>query len=119
MPSLYTPQLDKPFQLHTDASATAIGACLAQTGDDGKEKPIVFNTKLAPTQMRWPTIGREAYTVLEALKKYGTWIFGASIQVISDNNLLTYFTQQISHSAKHTRWSLALRRSYHAFFNAL
>ncbi|GFU28168.1 retrovirus-related Pol polyprotein from transposon 297 [Trichonephila clavipes] len=29
-PSLYTPDLSKPYQLYTDASATAIGACLSQ-----------------------------------------------------------------------------------------
>ncbi|GBL99975.1 Retrovirus-related Pol polyprotein from transposon 17.6, partial [Araneus ventricosus] len=111
MPSLYTPQLDKSFQLYTDASATAIGACLAQTGDDGNEKPIAFfSKKLTPTQMRWATIEREAYAVLEALKKYDTWIFGARIQVISDHNPLTYLTQQTPHSAKLTRWSLALQR---------
>ncbi|GBN78877.1 Retrovirus-related Pol polyprotein from transposon 17.6 [Araneus ventricosus] len=111
MPSLYTPQLDKPFQLNTDASATAIGACLAQTGDDGNDNPIAFfSKKLTPTQMRWATIEREAYAVLEALKKYDTWIFGARIQVISDHNPLTYLTQQTPYSAKLTRWSLALQR---------
>ncbi|GFX29495.1 hypothetical protein TNCV_4498901 [Trichonephila clavipes] len=31
MPSLHTPDLSRPFLLFTDASATAIGACLAQT----------------------------------------------------------------------------------------
>ncbi|XP_055932981.1 uncharacterized protein LOC129963003 [Argiope bruennichi] len=111
MPSLYTPQLDKPFQLYTDASATAVGACLAQIGDDGKEKPIAFfSKKLTATQTRWATIEREAYAVLEALKKYDTWIFGARVQVISDHNPLTYLTQQTPHSAKLTRWSLALQR---------
>ncbi|GBN00344.1 hypothetical protein AVEN_270116-1 [Araneus ventricosus] len=60
--------------------------------------------------MRWATIEREAYAVQEALKKYDTWIFGARIQVISDHNPLTYLTQQTPHSAKLTRWSLALQR---------
>ncbi|GBM96049.1 hypothetical protein AVEN_111443-1 [Araneus ventricosus] len=63
-----------------------------------------------PTRMRWATIEREAYAVLEALKKYDTWIFGAHIQVISDHNPLMYLTQQTPHSAKITRWPLALRR---------
>ncbi|GBN50038.1 Transposon Ty3-I Gag-Pol polyprotein [Araneus ventricosus] len=68
------------------------------------------NKKLTPTQMRWATIEREAYAVLEALKKYDTWVFGARIQVISDHNPLTYLTQETPHSAKLTRWSLALQR---------
>jgi hypothetical protein len=69
MPSLYTPNFLKPFQLYTDASSGAVGGCLAQYDDEGKEKPIAFfSKKLTPTQMRWSTIEREAYAVLEALK---------------------------------------------------
>ncbi|GBO25765.1 hypothetical protein AVEN_135413-1 [Araneus ventricosus] len=62
------------------------------------------------TQMRCDTMEREAYAVLETLKKYDTWIFGAHIHVISDHNPLTYLTQQTPHSAELTRWSLALQR---------
>ncbi|GFT66735.1 uncharacterized protein TNCV_1395011 [Trichonephila clavipes] len=46
-PSLYTPDLSKPYQLYTDASATAIGACLSQNDEKGKENPIVFSCGLA------------------------------------------------------------------------
>ncbi|GFS59753.1 retrovirus-related Pol polyprotein from transposon 297 [Trichonephila clavipes] len=42
-PSLYTPDLSKPYQLYTDASATAIGACLSQNDEKGKENPIAFS----------------------------------------------------------------------------
>ena len=77
MPSLHTPNLEKPFQLYTDASATSIGACLAQRDNEGKEMPIAFfSKKLSPSQIKWATIEREAFCVLEALKKFDTWIFG-------------------------------------------
>ncbi|GFT09492.1 hypothetical protein TNCV_5063301 [Trichonephila clavipes] len=92
-PSLYTPDLSKPYQLYTDASATAIGACLSQNDEKGKENPIAFfSKKLTETQTRWATIEREAYAVIEALKSFDSWIFGAEIEVISDHNPLTYLT---------------------------
>ncbi|GFX52869.1 retrovirus-related Pol polyprotein from transposon 17.6 [Trichonephila clavipes] len=70
-PSLYTPDLSKPYQLYTDASATAIGACLSQNDEKGKENPIAFfSKKLTETQTRWATIEREAYAVIEALKRF-------------------------------------------------
>ncbi|GFY33751.1 retrovirus-related Pol polyprotein from transposon 297 [Trichonephila clavipes] len=42
MPSLHTLDLSRPFLLFTDASATAIGACLAQHNDPREEMPIAF-----------------------------------------------------------------------------
>ncbi|GFW36348.1 retrovirus-related Pol polyprotein from transposon 17.6 [Trichonephila clavipes] len=110
-PSLYTPYLSKPYQLYTDASATAIGACLSQNDEKGKENPIAFfSKKLTETQTRWATIEREAYAVIEALKRFDSWIFGAEIEVISDHNPLTYLTLTTPQSAKLTRWALALQR---------
>ncbi|GFY46734.1 retrovirus-related Pol polyprotein from transposon 17.6 [Trichonephila inaurata madagascariensis] len=44
MPTLYTPVLNRPFQLYTDASATIVGACLAQNDEDGMEHPIAHST---------------------------------------------------------------------------
>ncbi|GFR14356.1 retrovirus-related Pol polyprotein from transposon 297 [Trichonephila clavata] len=58
----------------------------------------------------WSTIEREAFSVLEALRKFDTWIFGSQIQVISDHDPLTYLTNSAPHSAKLTRWALALQR---------
>ena len=42
MPSLYTPNIGKPFQMYIDASSKAVGACLSQFDDFGKEHPIAF-----------------------------------------------------------------------------
>ncbi|GBM97791.1 Retrovirus-related Pol polyprotein from transposon 297 [Araneus ventricosus] len=100
MPTLHTPDISRPFWLYTDASATAIGACLAQHDDVGKELPIAFfSKKLTPTQMKWSTIEKEAFCVLEALKKFDTWVFGGKIQVVSDHNPLTYLTNSAPHGA--------------------
>ncbi|GFU65976.1 retrovirus-related Pol polyprotein from transposon opus [Trichonephila clavipes] len=44
-PSLYTPNLSEPYQLYTDASATAIGACLSLNDEKGKKNPIAFFSK--------------------------------------------------------------------------
>ena len=49
MPSLYTPNVGKPFQLYTDASSKATGAYLSQFDDSDKEHLIAFfSKKLSP-----------------------------------------------------------------------
>jgi hypothetical protein len=45
------PNFDQPFEIHTDASAFQLGACISQNG-----KPIAFySRKLTPTQTRYTT----------------------------------------------------------------
>lgn len=64
-PALYAPDLGHEFVVATDASDNAVGACLSQCDDAGSKNPIAFlSTKLTPTQQRWSTIEREAYTVV-------------------------------------------------------
>ncbi|GBN17717.1 Retrovirus-related Pol polyprotein from transposon 297 [Araneus ventricosus] len=83
MPTLHTPDISRPFRLYTDASA--IGACLAQHDDVGKELPIAFfSKKLTPTQMKWSTTEREAFCVLEEIRYLDIWscIAGSSCDAI-------------------------------------
>lgn len=108
---LTTPDIHKPFWLFTDASAIAVGACLAQMADDGTECPIAFAShRFTPAQMKWSTIEREAFGVIWGLKKFDTWVFGAKIFVVSDHNPLAYLTQASPQGAKLIRWALALQR---------
>ncbi|XP_064485934.1 uncharacterized protein LOC135398463 [Ornithodoros turicata] len=109
--ALTTPSPSKPYWLFTDASAKAAGACLAQMGDDGNERPIAFAShRFTETQTKWATIEREAFAVIWALRKFDHWLFGAQVQVVSDHNPLAYLTTTTPHGAKLTRWALALQR---------
>ena len=106
---LHTVDFGKPFGLLVDASGFAVGACLIQWEEDGREKPIAFaSAKLAGAQLAWSTIEREAHGVIWALNRFRTWIFGSETTVFCDHNPLTYLTLNSPKSAKLTRCSLAL-----------
>ena len=47
--------------------------------------------------------------MLEALKRFETFIFGHEIHVFSDHNPLSYLTTSAPNSAKLLGWSLALQ----------
>jgi len=51
---LHVVEYGKPFGLLVDASKTAIGVCLLQWSDDGRERPIAFvSSKLTASQQTW------------------------------------------------------------------
>ena len=71
-----------PCGILVHASLSAVGCCLIQWSDDGKEKPIAFaSSKLTPTQMAWSTIEKEAYAVTYTLRKYRNFVFAANVIV--------------------------------------
>ena len=54
-------------------------------------------------------IEREAFAVIEMLKRVRTWIFGYKIHLHSDHNPLAYLTESAPKSAKKMRWALVLQ----------
>ncbi|XP_064468593.1 uncharacterized protein LOC135380865 [Ornithodoros turicata] len=110
-PSLFAPDPSRDYILATDASGSAVGACLAQEHENGRECPVAFlSRKLTPAQTRWATIEREAFAIIWSLQRLETWLFGATIKVVTDHNPLKYLTLTTPHSARLTRWALALQR---------
>jgi hypothetical protein len=110
-PKLYTPDPSKPYTIQCDASSYGVGACLSQRNDEGNLHPISFvSQKLSNAQRNWSTIEREAYAVVWALKKFECWVFGSTIELITDHNPLLYVQNSAPNSAKLQRWAMALQR---------
>lgn len=107
VPVMRAPDASQPFVLSTDASDRAIGACLAQSADDGKEYPVAFlSKKRTAPQTRWAVIEREAYAVVWALGPLETWLFGAEVEIRTDHNTLQYLASAARNSARLTRGCL-------------
>jgi hypothetical protein len=117
--ALSVPRIGGLFILRVDASGTAVSGCLYQRDDDDLdhvvvsgdgEKPIsFFSKKLSRSQVAWSVIEREAFAVIASLRKFHHLIFGSMIVVYSDHNPLSFLVEGSTHSAKLTRWSLALQ----------
>ena len=80
------PDFNLPFEIHTDASNTQLGAVISQNN-----KPIAFySKKLQPAQRRYTTTERELLSIIETLKEFKNILMGQQIVVYTDHKNLTY-----------------------------
>ena len=105
------PNFSNPFHIATDASEEAVGACLSQLDERGILRPVAFaSAQLTPTQKNWPTIEREAFAIIWALKKCHTWLWSTEIRLETDHNPLVYVRKCTPANPKLVRWALTLER---------
>ena len=80
------PDFSQPFDLHTDASHTQLGAVLSQNN-----QPIAFySRKLNPAQTRYTTTERELLAIVETLKEFRNILLGFKVRIYTDHKNLTY-----------------------------
>lgn len=100
------PQVDKPYNLYTDASNHAIGAILVQKDANGVERVIQYVSKqLTEPQKSWSAIEREAFALVFALRKLRPYLQGAEFTVYTDHKpLKSLFCSEIKNT-KIQRWA--------------
>ncbi len=108
-PILVHPEPSKPYSLYTDASDGAIGAILVQKDEAGVEQVVSYlSNKLSGPQLRWPTIEKEAFGVVYALKKLHPYLWGSSFEIHTDHKpLKSLFSAEI-HNTKLQRWAIQI-----------
>ena len=79
------PDFSKPFDIHTDASHTQLGAVISQN-----KRPIAFySRKLSDAQTRYTTTERELLAIVETLKEFRNILLEQQIIVSTDHKNLT------------------------------
>ena len=80
------PNFNDIFEIHTDASATQLGAVISQKGN-----PIAFySRKLNPAQTQYTTTERELLAIVETLKEFKNILLGQRIRVYTNHKNFTY-----------------------------
>jgi hypothetical protein len=93
-PILMMPDLDRPFQIESDASKYASGAVLTQMDSAGKRHPVCFLSKtFNPTERRYEVYDRELLGIMRALREWRHYLYGSPHQTLiySDHLNLLYF----------------------------
>ena len=108
-PVLITPNFEKPFLLHTDASATGVGAVLSQL-IDGEEHPVTFvSRKLKKHERNYATIEKECLAIKWAVHHLKYYLWGRRFTLITDHAPLKWMARNKDTNARVTRWFLDLQ----------
>ncbi|KAH7697545.1 Gap-Pol polyprotein-like protein [Aphelenchoides avenae] len=86
-PVLAPPRLGHSFIIETDASATAVAACLLQENRQGEVHPIAYASRLLNKhEARYPSVESEALGIVFALREFAPYIEGAGTSTIRTDN---------------------------------
>lgn len=112
------PDPSREYVLYTDASDTAVGACLVQETDDNdqeiipgirREKPLYYlSHKLSDTQTRWSTVEKEAFAIHFALQKLDHYLHNAKFVIRTDHKPLKYLLDAPMKNKKIQLWALGI-----------
>ena len=108
---LISPQVDKDYVIHCDASKYSYSGILQQTRPGTEELvPVAyFSGNFDKTQVKWNITEKEAYAIYKSIKKFAFYITGAKIMVFSDHKPLKNFFEGGMNITKLDRWSLELQ----------
>ena len=108
-PVLTSPEEEKPFTLHTDASGIGIGTVLSQE-IDGTDKPITYySRRLKPAEARYLVTKQVCLAVVEAVRHFRVYLSGRPFTVVTDHRSLVYLHAMKDENGRLTRWALALQ----------
>ena len=98
----------KPFVLHTDALTTGLGAVLYQKQEDGKERVITYASHtLNKSEWNYDAHKLEFLALKWAITdRFHEYLYGATFDVYTDNNPLTYILSTVD--AMGHRWVASL-----------
>ena len=116
-PILAAPRFDRPFELYTDASSTAIAGVLLQRGEDGLAHPIEYYSRLlVPAELKYSVPELETLAIVESVKKYRWYLLYGhpfKLRIKTDHKGLTSLYRQTEDHARIYRWAQTLSEFKH------
>ena len=100
------PDWDKPFVVVSDASTTAVGACLMQLHNDKLMPVYYFSRSLRGAELNYSAQHLEAFGVILAVQKWKHFLWGSpfSVRILSDHRSLQHLRTQKDLQGRLARW---------------
>ena len=92
-PVFISPQVNKDYLIHCDASKYSYLGIIQQTrpGTDELAPVACFSRNFNKTQVKWNITEKEAYAIYKSDKRFAFYIAGAKTMVFSDHKPLKNF----------------------------
>jgi len=106
-PVLSLPNLQKPFEIETDASDYVVGAVLTQHGH-----LVAYHSEtLSNTIQKYPTYDKEMYSIVQACHQWKHYILGKETFIHIDHKPMQFIkTQWKLQNDLHQKWSTYLQQ---------
>ena len=106
-PVLISPQVNKDYVIHCNASKYSYSGILQLTrpGTDELAPVAYFSGNFNKTQVKWNITEKEAYAIYKVVKRFTFYITGAKTTVFSNHKPLKNFFEGGMNIAKLDRWS--------------
>ena len=93
------------FIIDVDASGVGLGAVLSQEGEDGRERPIAYASRLiSRTEKNYGSTKSEFLGVVRAFRHFRCYLLGKRFLVRTDHKALKCWQKFKDHSAIIARW---------------
>lgn len=108
-PVLVVPDFSREFEIHTDASAVAIGGCLMQRDKENNPHPVAyFSRKIKGPEVRYAITDKEALAVVESVRYFEPYVFQRHFKIITDHRALVHIFKKKTRCPRMSRWGYEL-----------
>lgn len=108
-PVLRRPDSSLTYILHTDWSPHAIGAVLAQIGEDGKEHPVAYGSRmLRGAELRYAPTQGECFAVVHWLQHFRHYLYGVRF-ILEVHHWALKWLMTTAQSGMLARWAMRLQ----------